>query len=205
MHKEIFSKNQFGLLPLMREFRREFHLVGRTAIALYLGHRRSIDFDMFKYSAIHPAKLISKVSSYKLPYVVTRRVSEQLNLIIKDVTFTFFEYPFRIEAKSRFEDIFRLPSLLDLAAMKAYAPERRSKWKDYVDFYFLLRDHFTIGQITDRSVKIFGQLFSQKLFRAQVCFFNDKDYSEPVEFLSKAPSRGEIQQFLIDKAIDLDN
>ena len=27
--------------------------------------------------------------------------------------------------------------LLDLAAMKAYALGRRSKWKDYVDLYFL--------------------------------------------------------------------
>jgi hypothetical protein len=205
MHKEIFSEIQLSLLPLVKEFTREFYLVGGTAIALYMGHRRSIDFDMFKYSAIHPAKLISKLSSYGLPFNVTRRVSEQLNVIVNDVTFTFFEYPFKIEAKNRFEDILRLPSLLDLAAMKAYALGRRSKWKDYVDFYFLLKDHFTIGTISDRSVEIFDQMFSQKLFRAQICFFKDIDYSEPVELLSEAPSKVEIQQFLIDKALDLEN
>ena len=205
MHKEIFSEKQLSLLPLVKEFTREFYLVEGTAIALYLGHRRSIDFDMFKYSAIHPAKLISKVSSSGFPYTVTCRVSEQLNVIVNDVTFTFFEYPFKIEAKNRFENILRLPSLLDLAAMKAYALGRRSKWKDYVDFYFLLKDYFTISQISDRSVEIFDQMFSQKLFRAQICFFKDIDCSEPVEFLVKAPSKGEIQQFLIDKAIDLEN
>jgi hypothetical protein len=160
---------------------------------------------LFKYSAIHPAKLISKLSSYGLPYNVTRRVSEQLNVIVNDVTFTFFEYPFKIEAKNRFEDILRLPSLLDLAAMKAYALGRRSKWKDYVDFYYLLKDYFTINQISERSVEIYDQMFSQKLFRAQLCFFKDIDYSEPIEFLTEAPSKGDIQQFLIDKAIDLEN
>ena len=205
MHKEIFSEKQLGLLPLVRDFKREFYLVGGTAIALYLGHRRSIDFDMFKYSAIHPARLISKISSFGLPYVVTRRVSEQLNVIVNDVTFTFFEYPFKIEANSKFQDIVRLPSLLDLAAMKAYALGRRSKWKDYVDFYFLLKDYFTINQISERSVEIYDQMFSQKLFRAQICFFKDIDDSEPVEFLSNAPSRVEMQQFLIDKALDLEN
>ncbi len=42
-----------------------------------------------------------------------------------------------------------LPSraLLDLAAMKAYAMGRRSKWKDYVDLYFIIKDHFSIDQI----------------------------------------------------------
>jgi hypothetical protein len=203
MHKEIFSDKQLTLLPLVREFKREFYLVGGTAIALYLGHRRSIDFDLFKSSPLHPKRIITKVSSFGFKYLVTRRVSEQLNITVNDVTFTFFEYPFKIEAKNIFEDFLRLPSLIDLAAMKAYALGRRSKWKDYVDFYFLLKDHFTINQISDRAVEIYDQMFSQKLFRAQVSFFQDIDYSEPVEFLSQAPSGEEIKQFLIDKAIDI--
>ena len=53
MHSEILSDNQKELLPLMAQFRREYYLVGGTAIALYLGHRRSIDFDLFKPSAIN--------------------------------------------------------------------------------------------------------------------------------------------------------
>lgn len=204
MHKEIFSEKQLKLLPLVREFKREFYLVGGTAIALYLGHRRSIDFDLFKSSPLHPKRIITKVSSFDFKYLVTRRVSEQLNITVNDVTFTFYEYPYKIEAKNSFEDFLRLPSLLDLAAMKAYALGRRSKWKDYVDFYFLLKSHFTISQISDRAVEIYDQMFSQKLFRAQICFFQDINYTEPVEFLSPAPSVEEIKQSLIDKAIDLE-
>lgn len=203
MHKEIFSDKQVSLLPLVREFKREFYLVEGTAIALYLGHRRSIDFDLFKSTSLHPKRIINKVSSYGLTYLVTRRVTEQLNMTINDVTFTFFEYPFRIDAINSFENYIKLPSLIDLAAMKAYALGRRSKWKDYVDFYFLLKDHFTIDQISERAHDIYDQLYSTKLFRAQLSYFNDIIYSEPVEFLVPSPSEEEIKQFLIDKAVDI--
>jgi hypothetical protein len=202
MHKEILSLKQVELLPLVRQFKREFYLVGGTAIALYIGHRRSIDFDLFKYTSLHPKAIIAKVSSTGLVYSITRRVSEQLNMTVNEVKFTFFEYPFQLEAKINFEDFLRMPTLLDLAAMKAYALGRRSKWKDYVDFYFLLKFHFTIEQISERAIKIFDQLFSPKLFRAQLSYFQDINYIEPVEYLVAVPSEDEIKQFLIDKALD---
>jgi len=204
MHKEIFSDNQIKLLPLVREFRREFFLVGGTAIALYLGHRRSIDFDLFKNSSIEPKKILSKISGFQVKYQVTRRVSEQLNLTINDVSFTFFEYPFKIEAKNNFENILRMPTLIDLAAMKAYALGRRSKWKDYVDFYFLLKDHFTVKQISARAVEIYDQMFSEKLFRAQLCYFEDISFKEPVEYITNTLFDENIKSFLIEKALDLD-
>lgn len=204
MHKEILTETQVNLLPLVRQFKREFYLVGGTAIALYIGHRRSIDFDLFKLASIHPKSIIAKVSSVGFPYAVTRRVSEQLNMTINDVKFTFFEYPFQIEGTNYFEDFLRMPTLIDLAAMKAYALGRRSKWKDYVDFYFLLNNHFTIEQISERAVEIFDQLFSPKLFRAQLSYFQDINYLEPVEYLIPSPSEDEIKQFLIDKALDID-
>jgi hypothetical protein len=203
MHKEIFTENQLKLLPLVREFKREFYLVGGTAIALYLGHRRSIDFDLFKNSSIHPKKIIEKIAAFHFNFQVTRRVSEQLNLTVNGVSFTFFDYPYKIEAKENFENILRLPSLIDITAMKAYALGRRAKWKDYVDFYFLLKDNFTLNQISERAVEIYDQMFSPKLFRAQLCYFEDINYNEPVEFLKEAPSRTEIQQFLVESAIDI--
>jgi hypothetical protein len=76
---------------------------------------------------------------------------------------------------------------LTLAAMKAYALGRRSKWKDYVDLYFLLTKHFSIAEISAKASSIFGELFSEKLFRAQLSFFDDIDYTEAVEFLIPDP------------------
>ncbi len=203
MHTQIFNPNQVQLLPLVKHFKREFYLVGGTAIALHIGHRRSIDFDLFKFSPIKPKSIVQTISSFDYPYIVTRRVTEQLNMNINEVKFTFYQYPFNINATEKLEDVLRLPKLIDLAAMKAYALGRRSKWKDYVDIYFILKDYFTVKQISDRSAVLFGQLFSEKLFRVQLCYFDDIDYTEPVEFIVPAVSDYEIKEFLIDKATDL--
>jgi hypothetical protein len=203
MLREIFDQNQTELLPLVSQFRREFYLVDGTAIALYLGHRRSIDFDLFKFNPIKPKSIIDKISEFDYPYLVTRRVTEQLNVTIHNVKFTFYQYPFKISSAMNLEDILRLPELIDLAAMKAYALGRRSKWKDYVDLYFLLKDHFSISQITGNATLLFGQLFSEKLFRAQLCYFDDIDYTESIEFIGPSIEESEIKEFLTVKAIDL--
>ncbi|MDR3339752.1 MAG: nucleotidyl transferase AbiEii/AbiGii toxin family protein [Candidatus Symbiothrix sp.] len=203
MHKEILSQQQIDLLPLIRSFKREYYLVGGTAIALYIGHRRSIDFDLFKHSAINHKKNLDKIANYNVSFTVTRRVAEQMNLTINDVKVTFFEYPFDLAAEMPFEKYIKLPSLLDLAAMKSYALGRRSKWKDYVDLYFLLRDHFSIDEISQRAGEIYGELFSAKLFRAQLAYFEDIDYTEEVEYLVSAPKLGEIKEELIEKATNI--
>ncbi len=200
MNIQIFNQNQIQLLPLVKHFKREFYLVGGTAIALHIGHRRSIDFDLFKFNSLQPKKITETISKSKYSYHITRRVTEQLNMDINGVKFTFFQFPFKIEAKEKLDDILRLPSLLDLAAMKAYALGRRSKWKDYVDLYFIIQNYYTIYQISKRASIIFGELFSEKLFRAQLSYFEDIDYSESVEFLMPSVSQDEIKNFLIHEA-----
>ena len=87
--------------------------------------------------------------------------------------------------------------------MKAFALSRRAKWKDYVDMFFILRDHYSIKEIANQAQKIFGQLFSEKLFRSQLAFHKDIDYTEPVRFIVEPVSDDEIKNFLVEKAIDL--
>jgi len=202
MHPDILSKEQKELLPLMQQFKREFYLVGGTAIALQLGHRRSIDFDLFKLSNLNPTKTLKKLNTAKIPYVVTRRVNEQINLVMSSVKITFFQYPYIIDANVNFENTFKMPSLLSLSAMKAFALGRRAKWKDYVDLYCIQKDHFSIKDISMEAERIFGQMFSEKLFRAQLAFHKDIDFSEPVEYMPEFEvAEQEIKSFLIDKAL----
>ena len=83
--------------------------------------------------------------------------------------------------------------------MKAYALGRRSKWKDYVDLYFLLKKKFSIDEISQRAIEIYGDLFSDKLFRSQLSYFEDVDYSEEVDYIIPSPpSDDRIKQYLID-------
>lgn len=192
MHEEILNAGQQTLLPLMAQFRREYYLVGGTAIALHIGHRRSVDFDMFKPTMLNHKRNLDRIIASGVRYQVTRRVAEQMNLIVGGVKLTFFQYPFPVVAKDVFGSVFRMPSLLSLAAMKAYALGRRSKWKDYVDLYFLLTQHFQTSEVTEKAIAIFGDLFSEKLFRAQLSYFDDVDYTEEVEYLVAAPPSNEV-------------
>ena len=57
----------------MKQFKREYYLVGGTAIALHIGHRRSVDFDMFKETAINHKKNLEKISAEGFTHQVTRR------------------------------------------------------------------------------------------------------------------------------------
>ena len=202
MHSEILNNYQRQLLPLMSGFKREFLLAGGTSIAFHIGHRQSIDFDMFKKSELKITKIISKISDAGYSYTITRNVPEQLNLIINKVNLTFFQYPFPIETPCKYEKIFRMPDLLTLSAMKAYALGRRSKWKDYIDLYFILKNYHTINEITQKAMTIFGDLFSEKLFRAQLCYFEDIDDSEPIIFLKAPPTESAIKKFLTENAIN---
>jgi len=45
----ILDKKRRDLLPLSKEFKDKFFLVGGTALALQLGHRTSDDFDFFSF------------------------------------------------------------------------------------------------------------------------------------------------------------
>ena len=204
-HKEILSYKQTELLPLISEFKREYYLVGGTAIALYLGHRRSIDFDLFKFAPLNRKKNLDKVRSSGFTSMVTWNVADQMNLVVNDVKLTFFQYPFQIKADNDFDGIIRLPELLDLAAMKAYALGRRSKWKDYVDLYFLLKEQFSFDIISQRATDIYGDLFSDKLFRAQLSYFEDVDYTEEVDYIIPSyPLDDEIKQYLVDVSTTLE-
>jgi hypothetical protein len=49
--------------------------------------------------------------------------------------------------------------------------------------------------------EIFDDLFSEKLFRQQLAFHKDIDYTEEVEYLTAPVSDNDIKDFLIEEAI----
>jgi len=182
MHPEILSEAQQKLLPFVADFKNTFYLVGGTAIALQIGHRRSIDFDLFKKSTIQREKIAQRFTQYEIPFQVLFADAEGFHVTAQGVKLTFFQFPFLIPAKQSFQGI-PMPDLLHLASMKAYSLGRRAKWKDYVDLYFIFRDHFSLDEVMYKTDELFAPLFSPKLFRQQLCYFNDIDYTEEVEYM----------------------
>jgi len=67
MFKHILTANQLKLLPLVKEFLRDYYLVGGTAIALHLGHRRSIDFDLFTYGRLKKQSIKRTIDRHQYP------------------------------------------------------------------------------------------------------------------------------------------
>ena len=182
MHDEIFSDKQKELLNLLRSFTASFGLVGGTAVALQIGHRRSVDFDLATCDALKTENIRSLVrENYSIDATIVDEKNE-LSIVVNTVKLTFFKYPFNVTFDLPLNNIINMPDLLTLASMKAYALGRRAKWKDYVDLFFILKK-YTIHELTKRSKEIFKNEFNEKLFREQLSYFEDIDYTEKIDYM----------------------
>lgn len=182
MHDEILTGEQKRLLPLIKRFSGGFGLVGGTAVALQIGHRRSIDFDLFTLSDFDAVKVRDEVRQKHSIQTVFVENPNELTISIDGIKTTFYKFPFKINFSVGFEDIVKMPDLLTLGAMKAYALGRRAKWKDYVDLFFIFRRH-TIRQVSDKAKSLFAGEFNEKLLREELSYFADIDYSEEIDYL----------------------
>ena len=183
LHKEVLTKEQAKLLPLLEKFSKDFGLVGGTAIALQIGHRQSIDFDLFSLKPFENTKIRRKIQSVEKIDRIIRDEDGQFTFLMGAVQLTFFHYPFLIKFDKWLDNIIAMPSLLTLAAMKAYALGRRVKWKDYVDLYFIMRYFHGIDGVVKKGEEIFAGEFNEKIFREQLSYFKDIDYSEEIMYL----------------------
>ncbi|MDR1584211.1 MAG: hypothetical protein LBS55_13325, partial [Prevotellaceae bacterium] len=101
----------------------------------------------------------------------------------------FFNYPYQVEHPVNIDNIITMPALLSLSAMKAFALGRRAKWKDYVDLYFLIKNCFSIDEIsreaTDCSTVNFPGNYAENnwlsikilTIRKKFIFFPDLKYN----------------------------
>lgn len=196
MHANVLTQTGTKLVPALAKFT-EYYLVGGTALALQIGHRQSVDFDLFTSRPLKPRLLTQiKRAVAPRPLLVTYRTVEQLNLIIDGVKVTFFQsdYP-TIEPFIPFEGL-RLASIHEIAAMKAFAIGKWLAYRDYVDWYYLLHDnHVTLTQVITLAKQKFGGDFNDRLFLGQLISLADVP-TEPVAFIHEPIERAEIEQFL---------
>ena len=196
MNRQVLNSDQEQLLPFIHSFSSDFYLVGGTAIALHLGHRRSVDFDLFADSTFDPMVIRNKIMQNQTVEYTFSQGAGELTLLINKVKVTFFHYPFIIQRNTSFDQTILLPDLLTLGAMKAFALGRRAKWKDYVDLYFIFQKH-SFQELVDKTNSIFKAEFNEKLFRTQLGFFDDIDYTEQIEYMSGFEKKDDdIKQFL---------
>ncbi|HQU55820.1 MAG TPA: nucleotidyl transferase AbiEii/AbiGii toxin family protein [Chitinophagaceae bacterium] len=202
MHLEILNKEQNDLLPFIKRYSKHYYLVGGTAIALHIGHRRSIDFDLFTEDEIKSIRIKRQVAEAGFSSNVILQKVDQIHFTINSVKLTFFQFPFSIAAENYYENYFRIPDLLTLAAMKAFALGGRGKWKDYIDLYFIIKFHFGIKEICNKATQLFSGVFNPALFYKQLCYFDDISFEEHVEMMPGFEvNEKEVKDFLTDAAL----
>lgn len=182
MHPEILPHNQKKLLPLIKQFRSDFYLVGGTALALQLGHRRSIDYDLFSNKPFDNLKIRHLIESR---HTINRTMIEtktEFTLLVDHIQATFYTYYYPIKHPIELKDIITMPDPLTIGAMKAFTLGMRAKWKDYVDLFFIFKK-YSLKQVVKEALGIFNTQFDQKLFREQLAYHQDLDYSKPIEYL----------------------
>lgn len=183
MHKEILTQGQLAFLTLIKKFSGDFYLVGGTALALQYGHRRSIDFDLFTKKSFENQKILRSIRRNHHIDRIHVDEADQLTLIADNIKMTFFRYEYPVKHIEKLDDIITMPDPLSIAAMKAFALGRRSKWKDYVDLYFIFQHH-SLNEIVEKAHEYYSAgEFDEKLFRIQLAYHSDLSYIEPVEYM----------------------
>ncbi len=76
-------------------------MVGGTAIALHIGHRRSIDFDLFTEKRINFTGIKKDISDIAFSKRLILQLKDQVHFTVNDVKLTFFEFPFTNEKNTK--------------------------------------------------------------------------------------------------------
>lgn len=116
--------------------RRGFYLGGGAALALHLGHRRSVDLDYFLASEMgDPLLLASELRRGTPAFEITDTAPGTLHGHWSQVPVSFleFRYPLLVPPLEWAEGACRVASLDDLAAMKLSAIIQRGHRKDFLD------------------------------------------------------------------------
>lgn len=167
---------QLMLLPVLESF----YLVGGTAIALQLGHRKSIDLDLFTEEFFDNSTLLGILAAN---FEISVELEEPNMLIttIEGIKVDFVKMGYPILFPSLLIEGVRLLDQRDIAAMKLKAIAQRGSKKDFFDIHFLL-DQMSL----ETMISMFKQKFQMhEVFHIvkSLTYFEDAEQSaNPVVF-----------------------
>lgn len=143
LYKETVTPQMWELLQrLMKDEKlKEFNLVGGTALSLMIGHRLSIDLDLFSTQDFDVQSMLSHLSC-EHPVKIREILDNTLLLDISRVKVDILAHKYPWQEPIQTQQGVRLVSLRDIGAMKLHAIfQNGTRIKDFVDMYFLLEHH----------------------------------------------------------------
>lgn len=186
-HRDIFSAEQLRVWRTCARTASQWsaYLAGGTAVALYLGHRRSDDFDWFTPQTIPPAKLLADVENLGFPVAVIQNIEGAFLARLSGVSFSVFRYRYPLVESPAMLDGCALASIRDLAAMKLLAIYQRGTKKDFIDIHAILEAKcLTLAEMLAVFREKFAIKDTSELLRAFV-YFDDAEKLPMPLMLSK--------------------
>jgi len=150
------------LLKILMQYKSldNFFLVGGTALALHLGHRVSIDLDLFFNKDFETSDIFQELhNDIEFKAIMQKEKNSMIinarkkNSSSEFVKIDFVKYSYPLINKLIEIDGLRLLSIEDIIAMKLSAVANRGAKKDFFDIYELLKKY----SISDMLI-----LFSKK-------------------------------------------
>jgi len=148
LHKETVDIKLFKLTQELcaHPALQDFVLVGGTALALQIGHRRSVDIDLFSSSPFD-VEIMSKILMQDFNFFVDNRLKNALMGTVQMIKTDVITHQYNwLGEFIEFEGI-RMASLEDISAMKLNAiVGNGSRHKDFVNVAFL-SSYFSLQQM----------------------------------------------------------
>lgn len=199
MHEAILLPETKKLLKALHpeNLPEKSYLAGGTAVALYLGHRRSADLDFF--TSVEFVELQwQRALELKLGFKLLKRDRQTLIGNIDKVKISLFGYYYPLIASTELYGAIPVASLPDLAAMKLEAIIGRGTRRDFIDIYFLAQK-FTLENLFGFYQEKYGNLAERELMlKKSLVYFEDADKEEMPNMLVPA-SWPEIKKWFIKK------
>ena len=184
LHTKAIKGETFELLKILMQDEQlsGFKLAGGTSLALYLGHRKSIDFDLFTeklFDAGSLEKHLIEKYDFKGDFLEKNTVKGSINDIKVDCI--THNYPY-VEDPLTTKDGIRLYGMKDIAAMKLSAiADDGSRLKDFIDIAFLS---------TKLSLSDMLKAYQQKYKNSNpirplkgLTYFEDINFNEPIQMI----------------------
>jgi hypothetical protein len=181
-----------------------FYLAGGTALALQLGHRRSIDLDFFsEVDEVRPEthkQVLAVLQAYQ-PLVVEQAWGNFL-LLVQDLHVGFFGYGYRLVAPLLEAEGLPIASLTDIGLMKLDALATRASRKDFYDLHALaqripLRELLDLAPIKYPSVRDFEAMVVRHMV-----YFDRAEQEAPLATF-QAVAWEEVKAFFREQAVRL--
>jgi hypothetical protein len=158
----------------------EFYLVGGTSLALQIGHRESVDIDLFGHKELEELEVSDFLSNLGKVQILKRSRNILIYTIdgIK-VDLVNYRHPW-LYPSLNLENL-RLADQRDIAAMKLNAISGRGSKKDFIDLHFLLNKYSLSDMIGYYNKKFIDG--SEFLVLKSLTYFEDADLDETPKML----------------------